>query len=110
MFQRKLYKIALGILILLIVLFVLESIGIEWTKYFSIKRKNADREVFEQTKSYVHSKIQDLAKYYKEYTQAVNQDEKDALASVIQIQFAEFDADKISNKKLKAFLVNIRGY
>lgn len=68
-----------------------------------------EREVFEETKSYVHGKIQDLAKYYEECQKATD-DDKATIADVIQMQFANFEADKIDNFKLRSFLVEIRGF
>ena len=99
-----------GIALILIILFGLEWLGIGWTGYFGPKKQAVRRKVFEESKSYSHGRIQDLAKYYKEYNMAKSQDEKDTIASVIRFRFAEFDADKISSAKLYRFLVNIRGY
>jgi len=100
----------LVLLLLVVVAFGLEMAGLKWTQYFAPKKANVQRKVFEQTKSYVHGKIQDLAKYYKEYNEAENQDDKDSLATVIKMQFAEFDESAIHNEKLKRFLITARGY
>ena len=89
------------------VVFVLELVGLGFFKFFEPKRENIRREVFENTKSYTHGKIQDLAKYYKEYTEGKD---KGAIKAVIQIQFAEFDETRIVNTKLRTFLINMRGF
>ena len=78
-----------------------------FTRFFAPKRENVRREVFEETKSYVHGKTQDLAKYYEEYQKA---EDKEAIASIIKMRFAEFDAEAINNYKLKQFLISVRGF
>lgn len=103
-------KVGLFIVAFLVLLFALELIGLQWTRFFAPKRENIRREVFENTKSYTHGKIQDLSKYYGEYQKADNVEDKAAIASLIKMQFAEFDEKKINNAKLKQFLINTRGY
>jgi len=102
--------ISLSILGLIVILILGWGIGfyeLEWMKFFNPRKENIRREVFENTKSYTHGKIQDLAKYYEEYQKA---DDKEAIASLIKMRFAEFDAEKINNYKLKQFLISIRGF
>ena len=100
--------IIIGVLILTVLLaFGLELGGLQWQRFFAPKRENIRREVFENTKSYTHGKIQDLAKYYEEYQKA---EDKEAIESLIKMNFAEFDAEKINASKLKQFLINVRGY
>lgn len=103
-------KIAAVFVGLIVLLFNLELLGLGWTRFFSPKRQNIQREVFEETKSYVHGKIQDLAKYYDEYQKSDSPDDKEAIQTVIKSQFAEFDAEKINSSQLRTFLVNMRGY
>lgn len=78
-------------------------------KFFAPRRENIRREVFEQTQSYVHGKIQDLAKYYDEYEEAA-EDEREALRQVIIMRFAEFDETQIRSAKLRNFLITMRRY
>lgn len=83
--------------------------GLGYYKFFAPKYANVEREVFENTKSFTHGKIQDLAKYYEEYTKA-GAEGKESIRQLIILNFAEFDTNKIQNFKLKAFLVSQRGY
>lgn len=103
-------KIVLLIVIFLALLFTLELLGLQWTRFFAPKRENIRREVFENTKSYTYGKIQDLSKYYVKYQKANNVENKTAIANLIRMQFAEFDEKKINNAKLKQFLIDTRGY
>jgi len=99
-----------GFILLLVTIFVLNFYGLEMFKFFRPKYENAKREVFEETKSYVHGKVQDLGKYYYEYNTAETLADKEAIASLVRMQFAEFDAGQIREIKLQQFLTKIRGY
>ena len=79
-------------------------------KYFGVRRANVKREIFEQSKSYSHGKTAQLAKYYEEYNEKESIEDKEAIASLIKMNFSDFDESKIRNNKLKNFLTNIRGY
>ena len=81
----------------------------EYNKFFKPKFENVEREVFEETKSYTHGKIQDLAKHYSEYQKSENSD-REAIKGLIQMQFSNFDPNVIDNYKLKMFLIEMRGY
>ena len=84
--------------------------GIEFYRFFGVKQQNAEREVFEQTKSYVHGKIQALSKAYGEYQLAKDDEEKAAITSVIKVQFAGFDSSLVKNPELRRFLIQTRGF
>lgn len=99
-----------GLALVIVLAFGLELGGLKWRKYFKPKYAEIEREVFEETKSYVHGKIQDLAKYYEEYQKAEMAHEKEIIANLVKMRFAEFDVDNIKNAQLRRFLVNVRGY
>lgn len=93
----------------LCIVFVFGLFNLGWMKFFNPKIENVHREVFENTQSYTHGKIQDLAKYFDEYNNA-DLNGKEAVRQIIIMRFAEFDESKINAKKLKNFLVTMRGY
>lgn len=72
-------------------------------------REDVKRNVFENTKSYLHGAQQDLGKYYNEY-QAATEDERIAIRATILMRFAELDENKIQNPRVRAFLIETRGY
>jgi len=74
-----------------------------------VKNADIDRKIYEQSKSYIHGKTQDLAKYYEEFQKADEQG-KQVIKNIIQMNFAELDETKIENRRLKAFLQEMRGY
>jgi len=78
-------------------------------KFFAPKFQNVERQVFENTKSYLHGVQQDLGKYYLEYQQA-DEDGKMALRATIQMRFAEVETDKIQSLQIRQFLIRTRGY
>lgn len=99
-----------GIFILVVVaIFILGLIGLGFQKFFLPKQENIKRDVFENTQSYVHGKIQDLGKYKYEYDQGT-EDDRVAIRAVIVSQFSTFDDSKINNNELRTFLKNMRGF
>jgi len=102
-------KIALGIVGFIVLMFVLQFAGIEWFRYFETRKEDARREVFEETKSYVHASIQALAKYKREWDKG-DQADRQSIEVLIQSEFAAFDADDIKVDKLRQFLIKVRGY
>lgn len=91
-----------------LVVFLLSYFGLGMYRYFAPKQEDARREVFENTQSFVQGKNQDLAKYYLEYQG--DETKRAAIAAVIQSQFAYVDADKITSPKMRAFLIEMRGF
>lgn len=69
--------------------------------------KNIKREQFEESKSYVHGKIEDLQRYKRELETTKDPVERQALITHIQDEFAAFDMGKIDNLNLKSFLNDI---
>ena len=107
----KTFFISLAAIILLIVVaFSLKLGGLQWTRFFAPKEQAIQREVFEETKSFVHGKTQDLAKYYEEYTKSTDEGEKQSIENLIKIQFSDIDSSQIRNNRLRQFLISVRGY
>jgi len=107
-------KIWHGILIFVFVLSALVGmsyglgwIGVHQTKTIGKAKQNAQREVFEQTQSFVEGKRQSALKYYKEY-QSLNENQKTALKNIIAQDFANFDEDKYLTGDLRNFIHNCK--
>lgn len=94
---------------LIVLVFVLELAGLGFFKFFEPKREDIRREIFENTKSFVHGKIQQLSKYHNEYRKA-DDSTRLTLETIIRLEFAEFDETKIDAVGLRRFLTQIRGY
>ena len=94
---------------ILVIFFILGLYGLGWMKFFGPKEENIRREIFENTQSYVHGKIQDLAKYQDEYNKT-DENGKESVRQLIILRFAEFDEEKIQSQGLKNFLKTMRGY
>lgn len=104
-------RIVLGVAVFAALAAGLELVGVEWTRFIGEKKEDARREVFEETKSYNQGKIQDLAKYYQEYQSASTEEDRAAIKSYIQMQFADFDIENLSTQPtLSTFLTTCRGY
>lgn len=90
--------------------FLIGFVGLGYKKVFYPAHENINREVFENTQSYVHGKIQDLAKYKVEYNKTTDPTEQQAIRTIINQQFAQFDSAKIQDANLRNFLVQMRGF
>jgi len=98
-----------GFIGILVIFFILELVGLGFFKFFEPKRENIRREIFENTQSYTHGKIQDLAKYHEEYNKS-DADGKETIKQLIILRFTEFDETKIKPVGLRNFLKRTRGY
>ena len=100
----------LGLVVLIALTFLSGAVDLGYKKVFKPANENVDREVFENTQSYVHGKIQDLAKYKREYDATDDAIERKAIESLINQQFAQFDKKKIVDDDLRDFLIKTRGF
>jgi hypothetical protein len=85
--------------------FFLEYFGLVSYRFFAPRRAEAERKVFENTKSFRQGNIQELRNYQISYIKA-DKDQKKMLASVISHQFADFNRDDLPSD-LKVFLSEI---
>lgn len=104
----KKFIIGIALTILVIGGLIGLSYGFGWIEVHQTKtiykaKKNAKREVFEQTQSYVEGKKQTALKYYKEYQQA-NESQKQGLKNIISQEFANFDENKYLIGELRNFI------
>jgi hypothetical protein len=100
-----------GILLSIAVLAVLTAIGFYsgfignfYDSTVGRQQMDVQRENFEHNKSYVHGKIDDIAKYKREYERAKTKDEKEQVRNIILDDFANFDPKLIDNADLYNFL------
>ena len=103
---------AAAIVVLLVLLGIgtgFEILGIQKDRITEPMRENVKRDVFENTNSYNRGVANDLARYRKQYLMA-DQEDKEAIASTIALQFGDYDADKLQSNELASFLIQIRGY
>lgn len=111
-FQQGLTFSAVSISSLLILaglVFIIGFSGLSYYKFFAPKYANVERQVFENTKSFTHGKVQDLAKYYEEYNKST-EEEKESIRQLIIMNFSDFNSNNIKNNNLKMFLISQRGY
>jgi len=73
-------------------------------QHLDIQRTN-----FEHSKSYIDGKIDDLAKYKREYDRASTKDEKEQVKNYILSDFANFNTNDIQNSDLRNFLLTLEG-
>ena len=82
--------------------------GVVYTKTVGKAQQNANREVYEQTQSYVEGKRQELIKLHHEWKNADKQS-KEAIEATIRLSFANFDETKlVDTPELYGFLRQIK--
>ena len=107
----KVFGMGIGAIVAFIALaFILTLGGLWWKGFFAPKYQNVERKVFEETKSYVHGKNEDLAKYFEEYQKAKSAADRQIIQEFVKMRFSEFKAENINSPRLRQFLVAMRGY
>jgi len=101
----------IGIIVGILLIFIALDLGFGYVGVFKTKtvgkaQQNAQREVFEETQSFVEGKRQEALKFYKEYISADIED-KAALTEMVSHSFANFDEDKLK-EPLKTFVYNCK--
>lgn len=81
-------------------------IGVHQTATIGKAQKDAEREVYEQSQSYVQAKKQEALKFYQEYQKA-EPSEKQGIKAIVSHSFAEFDETKLDGV-VKSFVYNCK--
>jgi hypothetical protein len=68
--KKELTSAMKGLIGLIVVIIALSSSILFWRMYYIPRYANVERQAFEQTRSYVHGKIQDLTRYYRQHNEA----------------------------------------
>lgn len=111
--MKEIFKF-IGVAILIIGLMVGASYGFGWigvhqTSIIVKAKRNADREVFEETNSFTKAKRQEIIKYYKEWQEAETIEDKKAIESIASMSLADFDEDKfITDSRLLSWIKEVK--
>ena len=104
-------SIALCILIfagVLVNVFTGGVISLWFKEYFGTRNADVDNKIFKQSTTYNEGMIDDLAEYKYELKTEKDPVSKAAIEDVVVERFANFDASKIRDSKLKDFLNDCR--
>lgn len=82
-------------------------IGVHQTKTIKKEQIDAEREVFEQSQSYVEGKRQEAQKLYQEYIREKDVESKSAIREIVSISFANFDESKLQSP-IKEFVYSCK--
>lgn len=108
----KTWKIVLLVISSLILLTALDFgfgyLGVFKDRTVGKAKQDAQREIFEQTQSYVEGKRQEALKLYKEY-KSVDSANKILIEEIVSHSFANFDENKL-DEPLKSFIYNCKYY
>ena len=67
--------------------------GLEWKRFFEPRRAEIERQVFEQTPSFVHGKAQNIARLRLDYERAASDAHRGAIRSMILHEASTIDAE-----------------
>ena len=99
-------KIAVRVTAIIVVLvFVIGFFCVRYTLTIGKWQKNAEREAFKESISYTEQAASFLAKSYKEYNNAENEAEKNAVIEYVVMRYPNLDIDSINNESLKKFYI-----
>lgn len=101
-----------GVLALVVLgsaMFGLKWLGLEWRGFFGPKEVAIERDIYEQSPSFVHSRVNDLARYRIEWL-AASEDERAALNTLIRQQMSQLDPDAIRDPDLRSFYDTVMGF
>lgn len=78
-------------------------LGLEMKRYFAPRNAEIDRQVFEETPSFVHGKAQQIARLRSEYLMADTEAKKNALRQLIQHEASTIKLELLPND-IRSFL------
>ena len=80
-----------------------------YMKIMGPANENVQRQIFENTQSFVRGKRQDATRYYHQYMSTQDQQTRNAIKNIIQMDFVDFDEQKyINNVEIRQWLHNMK--
>ena len=77
------------------IMFILPAMGLYQIQFWGVKYADANRQVFEHSKSYTHGTIRDLENLKLEYSRAKTPEEKAAILDVVHHRSADFNQGEL---------------
>ena len=99
----------IGIVLMIALAFAMELGGLKWKEFFAPKHADVERKVFKRTRSFNEAKVQELARYKRQYDQAEDAESKGLIRSTVNSTFADYD-ESLLPEGLRFWLQDIRGY
>lgn len=108
-FLLGLLAIIVGVLVLLALVFGLNTAGLKFKERFGVQNANIERKIFKENKTHIEGMASDLAKYRHELSQEKDETAQQAIKDLIRSKYADFDINKLQDYSLQQFLREIRG-
>lgn len=84
--------------------------SLEFRSFFGKKSANIEREIFEQSTSYIQGKRQEASRLYLQYSRAQTDEDREAILGIIPIQFANFNEDEHLDGEIRSFIRRGKGF
>lgn len=75
--------------------FILPAMGLYQIQFWGVKYADANRQVFEHSKSYVHGNVRDIENLKLEYSRAKTPEEKAAILDVLHHRTVDINRDEL---------------
>ena len=105
--MKNVAVVIVGVLLAIAAVIALGFGALGWRSYFEPKHAEIDRQVFEQTPSFVHGKTQHLSRLRLEYERADTDASKESLRTLILSEAAAVDYDLLPTN-LRTFLYTLQ--
>ena len=93
-----------GLVLLLLLSFGLNYIGLLETEFFGVRKADIERKIFDNTKSQIQGTIQVLTDYRLQYKMTKNEGHKAALREAILMEYTSFNRKDLIPYDLKIFI------
>ena len=98
----------LSLALLFSALFGLRWVGLEWRGVFGAKSAEIERNIFEESPSFVQARIYDLTRYRRQWMDAEEEPDKRAIEGLIRIQMVNLNPESIRDAELRRFYESVR--
>ena len=98
----------LAFVFVVLITFVLNSVGLISYSFFGLWQANVERHIFEHSNTYVAGKAEDAAKYKFAYETAKTDADRNAAADVIRHEFSNVDLTTFHNPSLENWIDVVR--
>ena len=93
-----------GFVVLAIVLFSLNALGLELRSYFGVKSADVERTIYKESASFVDGKRLEAGRLFRQYNQANTEAEKQIILNATAHQMAYFDHERHLTGDIKEFV------
>lgn len=97
-----------GLILAIVTVFALGIGGLEYKKFFAPRSQAIDRQIFQETPSFVHGKNQQITLFMTEYKLAETDKKRATYKNLIIYEASTID-NELLNENIQAFIQELQG-